>query len=87
MQADFIRAGTQCTVLFPSQSQDIFLAVPKIQLVDLFVWGDTPHRDIKYLGQTFIDNRNVSNRNRRIYMFMIMDVAEMEPLDTGFNPE
>lgn len=84
VQADFMRAGAQCIVSLP---EDIFLAVPKIQLRDPVDWSGRSDRDIKYTGETFVVNTNVSDRNRRMHMFMIVDAARMEALDAGFIPE
>ena len=64
-----------------------FLAVPKIQLRDPFDWNGRSDRDVKYTGETFVVNTNVSVRNRRMHMFMIVDAAEMEALDAGFISE
>ena len=84
VQTDFLRAGTQCIVSLPD---DIFLAVPKIQLRDPVDWSGTSNQDIRYTGETFFDNSNVNERDRRMHMYMIVDSTEMEDLDAGFNSE
>jgi len=77
VQNDFNRAGVDCYVGFPNGPHDIFLAVPKIQLIDPFDWSGKSDTEIKYSGLTFINNRNTKKRMMQMYQI----VNEMDSID------
>ena len=74
VQADF---GGRATVAY---HPDMFLALPKIQLVGPQIWEGIPNAEIKRLPVQFVSNGNTTTINK-MHNYEIMELNDMEPLD------